>query len=235
MADGTRIESMEATLAAEVLIWLSPAFPTGAFAFSHGLERLADAGIVRDRATLEDWLSDLIVIGSLRNDLILLAASWRAASARDESALDAAAELAAALCPTGERRLETLTTGASFASAVLSAWPSPLLEQVASRQASRLAYPVAVGAAAGERGLNLGTTLQAYAIAFASNIVSAAIRLGLIGQFDGQRVLASQLAGFRSAAAAAIQAELDDLGGAMFLSDIASIEHETQYTRLFRS
>ena len=68
-------------------VWLSPAFPVGAFAYSHGLEWAAERAWVRDRATLEAWLRDLLEHGAPHNDLILLAASARAMGRRDRSDL----------------------------------------------------------------------------------------------------------------------------------------------------
>ena len=64
-------------------IWLSPSFPVGAYAYSHGLERAVEAGYVTDRATLHDWIGDLFTHGSIRNDLILVAAAWRAVAHAD--------------------------------------------------------------------------------------------------------------------------------------------------------
>jgi urease accessory protein len=61
------------------------------------------------------------------------------------------------------------------------------------------------------------------------------VRLGIVGQTDGQRVTAALIPEIQSVAAFAHCATLDDLGGAAFRSDLAALRHETQYTRLFRS
>jgi urease accessory protein len=66
-------------------------------------------------------------------------------------------------------------------------------------------------------------------------LVSAAVRLGPIGQTDGQRILAALMPTIRETAKRASDSTLDDLGSAAFRSDLASLRHETQYTRLFRS
>jgi urease accessory protein len=218
-----------------LVLWLSPAFPVGAFAFSHGLERLAQSGEVSGRDDLVAWVRDLASHGSLRNDLIVMAQARRAVLAADMARLDAIAELASALQPSSERRLETLTQGGAFAATISAAWPSPATAHLQTAHDGAIAYPVAVGAATADHSIALEPALAAYACAFASNLVSAAIRLGIIGQFDGQRVLADLIADLARAATAASAATLDDLGSAVFLSDIASMEHETQYTRLFRS
>ena len=113
-------------------IWLSPAFPVGAFAYSHGLEKAAEFGWVRDRATLEPWLADLIVHGGLRNDLILLARAWTAIAAGDDKALAETAELSVAFQPSAERHLETTQQGRSFLSQISTAWPCEAVATLAS-------------------------------------------------------------------------------------------------------
>ncbi|MFN3672422.1 MAG: urease accessory protein UreF, partial [Bosea sp. (in: a-proteobacteria)] len=85
------------------MIWLSPSFPVGAFAYSHGLEWAFECGDLHDAQTLQDWLLDLVRHGSLANDLILFAVAHRAVSVRDEAALAEAAELALALANSAER------------------------------------------------------------------------------------------------------------------------------------
>lgn len=218
-----------------LMIWLSPAFPVGAFAYSHGLEWAVEAGDLPDAASLEGWLADLVAHGSLRNDALLLAAAYRAVAKGDHAALADVAELALALCPSAERRLETSTQGGAFLSAIARAWPCAAVEAFRADVEGDVAYPVAVGVAAAGHGLPLPETLQAFALAFVANLVSAAVRLGVVGQTDGQRVTAALVPALFAAARDAEEGDLDDLGGCAFRSDLASLRHETQYTRLFRS
>jgi urease accessory protein len=238
----------------ELMIWLSPAFPVGAFAFSHGLELAVERGWVDGRAGLEAWLSDLVASGSLRTDLIVLAAAWRAetgdssifrcgsrdwASHADRkmelSPISSINDLALAMQPSAERRLETVTQGNAFLATVRAAWPHPRIAAARGSIGGDVAYPVAIGISAAAHAIPLAGTLLGFAIAFVSNLASAAIRLSVIGQTDGQRMLATLMPALSDAAAAAATATLEDLGSAVFRSDIASQQHETQYTRLFRS
>ncbi len=217
-----------------LLAWLSPAFPVGAFAYSHGLEWAVEAGDIRDASTLQSWVGDLIAFGALANEVILCASAWRAALRADHAALAEVNALALALSPSRERHLETISQGVAFRSTVQAVWPHPVIAAFASLN-DDIAYPVAVGLAAGAHGLGLGAALDAFALSFVSNLVSAAVRLGPIGQTDGQRVIAALIPGLRRCAASALDATLDDLGSACGRSDIASMAHETQYSRLFRS
>lgn len=218
-----------------LLAWLSPAFPVGAFAYSHGLEWAAEAGDIRDRDTCAAWIEDLLRHGAGRNDAILLAAAWRAARGGDDEGLRQAAELSAALQPTAERRLEATAQGAAFLAAVTAAWPNDGAAMLRRVWPLDVAYPVAVGAAAAGASIALSATLEGFLLAFVGNLTSSAIRLSVIGQTDGQRIIAGLTAVIVQLAADAAAASLDDLGGAVFRADIGSFRHENQYTRLFRS
>lgn len=237
MDTATTIEPASRTdaLPTELFLWLSPAFPVGSFAFSHGLEKLVEDRAITDKASLLIWLADLAQVGSLHNDLLLLAEAWRATRAQDRERLAVAADLAAALQPGSERQAESLTQGRGFIAAALAAWELPTLTFLAQRALNRLAYPICIGTAAADRGIGLLPTLEAYAVAFCSNLTSAAIRLSVIGQFDAQRIHAALMPVLKTAALDATAGCLEDIGSACFAADFASLAHETQHTRLFRS
>jgi urease accessory protein len=219
---------------ARLMIWLSPAYPVGSYSYSHGLEWVVEAGNVKDAATLRTWIEDILVYGAGRSDAILLAEAWRALAAGDLAQLEVAAELAAALAPSAERRLETLAQGTAFLAATLAAWPRAELAKLAEG-GREIAYPIAVGACAAAHGLPLAETAQAFTQAFAANLVSAGVRLIPLGQSDGLRVQAGLEPLVPDVVATALASTLDDVGGAAIGADIASMRHETQYTRLFRS
>ena len=218
-----------------LMIWLSPAFPVGAFAYSHGLEWAHEAGDAHDAASLEAWLRDLVEHGAARNDAILLGATHRAVrdGAWDEVA--GIAELAVALATSRERHLETTAQGNAFIQAARAAWPCRAFDELVRVRSGDIAYPVALGVASAGHDVPLPATLNAFLAAFVSNLVSAAVRLGVVGQTDGQRLIAALLPLVEEAARAVHDATLDDLGAAAFRSDLAALRHETQYTRLFRS
>jgi urease accessory protein len=216
------------------MTWLSPAYPVGGFSFSHGLEWVVETGKVRDAASLGDWIEDILGFGAGRSDAIFLAETWRAVAGNDAALLTEVAELAAAFAPSAERRLETLAQGTAFLTATRAVWPMPIIERLAAGGA-QVAYPVAVGASAAAHGLPLAATAQAFAQAFVANLVSAGVRLIPLGQTDGLRVIARLEPLIPAMVGRALAATLDDIGGASIASDVASMRHETQYTRLFRT
>jgi len=222
---------------ARLFAWLSPSFPVGAFSYSHGLEWAIEDGTVTSADTLIAWLGDVLRHGAGRNDAIVLAHAHGAAVTGDTDALRAVTELAAAFQPSKERRLESCAQGAAFLMAVTATWPNPRLAVLAGALGTEPAvpYPVAVAVAAAAHDVPLGATLVATLNAFVANVVSAGVRAIPIGQTDGQRTIAALAPLVEEIAALAPAMTLDDLGGASFRADIASMKHETQYTRLFRS
>jgi urease accessory protein len=216
-------------------LWLSPSFPVGAFAYSQGLEQAVDRGLVRARADLQDWMSILIRQGPLKNDLIVLAEAHRCASRENWPGVVAVNDLACALAPSAERSLETTQQGGSFLLAIAAAWTTPVLEHATTHLDGAVAYPVAVGLAAAAHAIPLPSVLDAYAFAWATTVTSAAIRLSVIGQTDAQLIVAALAGDLSRQASTGAQSCLDDLGSAAFSADLCSLEHETQYSRLFRS
>jgi urease accessory protein len=218
---------------ARLLTWLSPAFPVGGFSYSHALEWVIEAGCIKNAAELGDWIEDVLEHGAGRSDLIFLAEAWRAVARADAGRLEEVAALATAFAASAERRLETLAQGAAFLAAVGAVWPHPSLAALA--RSPEIAYPVAVGASTAAHGLPLAASAQAFLQAFAANLVSAGVRLVPLGQTDGLRVLARLEPVLARLLGVGLGATLQDVGGAAILVDIASMRHETQYTRLFRS
>jgi urease accessory protein len=215
-----------------LLAWLSPAYPIGAFSYSHGVETAVEEGFIKDRASLVTWIGTVLGAGTGRVDGALFAAAWRAADASDWKTFDAVAERAAAWRGTSEMALESRQQGGSFLSITRNAWPHPSFERVGTE----LALPVAVALAAAAHGIALEMALTGYLHAFTANLISAAVRSVPLGQSDGQLALASLESAVNEAARTAIAVEdLEEVGTATPLLDWCSLAHETQYTRLFRS
>ena len=221
-----------------VLTWFSPGFPIGAFSYSHGLETTAASGGVHDRETLRRWIAAILTHGAGRMDADTLRDAHRAASAQDLEALTAANRRGLAFRATSEMVLETTAQGEAFVATCRAAWPDPFLDHWGARLAEvgeAVCHPAAVGAATAGAGISVGCALTAYLQAMAANLVSAGLRLGIVGQTDGQRILAALGPVVGNAVASTLTRNPPAFGGAAIAVDLASMAHETQYSRLFRS
>jgi len=218
-----------------LMAWLSPSFPVGAFSYSSGIEWAVEAGDIRDAASLTDWLSLMMTDGAGYCDAVLFVQAHRAVGGSDGAALRKVAELGAAFSPSKERHLETTAQGRAFIEATRAAWPCDAIGMLRDVWEGAIAYPVAAGTVCAGHGIATETALAAFLHAIAANWISAGVRLIPLGQTDGQRVLAAMEDVIAQTASRALSASLDDIGGAALRADLASMRHETQYTRLFRS
>lgn len=201
--------------------WLSPAFPTGGFAYSHGLEAAIAAGQVKSASELLEWLSDVLRFGAGKQDAILLACALRAGA--DHDALD---DLARALQPSSERLSETLDQGTAFARTVAG---------LTGRDLPPRLLPIALGQAAQGMDLAGPDVLALYLHSFASNLVSVAMRFMPLGQAAGQAVLRDLHPVIGQVADQAAGMALDDLGSCALGADLAAMRHETMDVRIFRT
>ena len=203
-----------------LLNWMSPAFPTGAFAYSHGLEWAIEDGDVQSADDLLQWITDLVQRGSGWNDSVLFSRCWD----DDAKALN---ELALALCSSHERNLETTQLGRAFGIAAAIFLPNDGKEE--------LAYPVAAGTACTALGIPKAQAMLAFLQGFCAAQVSVAVRLVPLGQTQGLEVLRDLMPVIAATAQRASSASLDDLGSITLGADIAAMKHETQHSRIFRT
>ncbi|HEX3836244.1 MAG TPA: urease accessory UreF family protein [Steroidobacteraceae bacterium] len=235
--------SQSITTQFQLLAWCSPAYPTGAFSYSHGMEWAVERGTVTTRADLLDFIGAVLERGGGWVDAVLFAHAWRAAqqplllwnrSARAQ--LLELAQLAAAFRATSETALESCQQGTAFLDVTLNAWPHPRLAQFASdMRGRRIAQCVAVAVTCAAHDVALTPALHAFVQVLAANLVSAGARLIPLGQTDAQIAVARLAPVVAATAQRALVADLDDLGTSAPTLELCSMRHETQYTRLFRS
>lgn len=232
-ATGTTRPMSDAAIALKLQSWFSPAFPIGAFSYSHGLEAAIEAGDVTNRESMEAWLETLLTAGSAKVDAQFFAGAHRAAP--DAAAAASLAQEAAAWVPTAELLLEAEHQGDAFLATVRAAWPAPALDAFADALTARPHIAVAAGFAAGAHQTPLNLALPLFLQAFVANVISAGVRLIPLGQTDGQKATAALENNVSQTAVAALQAEADALWTTTPAHDIYSMLHETQYARIFRS
>jgi urease accessory protein len=214
-----------------LLAWTSPSYPTGAYSYSHGIEHAVEAGLVRGRDSLVQWIAHILRHGSGWIDAVLFARAFDA----DDGTLDELADLAAAWRGTSETALESAQQGAAFLGVTRTAWPNPRLDAFAVRRSEApVALPIAYALATAGHALR-DAALTAFLHGVAANLVSAGVRLIPLGQSDGQRAIAALAPTVAEVAGRAAGCPLDQLGSAAPVVDWTSMRHETQYTRLFRS
>lgn len=221
-----------------LLSWLSPSFPVGAYAYSHGLEFAVETGAVSNSDELSKWIEAVILLGGGRNDAIFFVSAWHAGQDEKYGLILEIAERAMAHRSTAELALETEAQGSAFLRAINSAWENKKFDELMGpilKADIPIAYPVVVAVAMVSSGIPLKFGLVAYLHAFVSNLVSAGMRLIPLGQSAGQKVLSDLQGKVQEAAVNAENRTLDDLGSTAPVIDWASSNHETQYTRLFRS
>jgi urease accessory protein len=227
----------------QLLAWCSPAYPTGAFSYSHGMEWAVERGAVTTPAGLLDFIGAVLERGGGWVDAVLFAHAWRAAAqppplweSSARSQLCELAQLAGAFRATSETALESCQQGAAFLEVTLKAWPHPRLKEFADDLRGRpIAQCVAVAVACAAHGIGLSTAIQAFVQVLAANLVSAGARLIPLGQTDAQIAVARLAPLVAATAEHALAADLDDLGTCAPALELCSMRHETQYTRLFRS
>jgi len=230
---------MAETALYDMLSWMSPSWPIGAFAHSGGLEWAVEAQLVTDRPSLEAWIADLLDHGALWSDAVIFVHAHRAVVENDGARLLELAELATALLGSYERRLEATAQGAAFRRIARSTAAVPALALLDVVDDADLAYPLVASCLMAGHDIGCGAALTAFLHGAVANLLSAAQRLIPLGQTDGQLALRS-LRTFLFAAVARAEALPDGdpfavLGSACLFADLACMAHETQYTRLFRT
>jgi urease accessory protein len=218
--------------------WLSPAFPTGSYSYSHGLERAVELGYVNDLASLLEWLKADLRYGSVRNEAIFFSEAWNSASSSEPAKLLEVAELAAAYRGTAEFALESSQQAVASLTVLRRVWPDPVLDWLSETLSEREIPPalaVVLGARSAREGIPLNFALPSFLQSYVANLVTAAVRLIPLGQTAGQLAVAALESEVLKASACTEEETLADLGSAAFVLDLVSMAHETQYTRLFRS
>lgn len=218
--------------------WLSPAFPTGSYSYSHAIEWAVEAGHIHDRESLVDWLEADLCYGSGRNEAIFFIEAWRSATDDDREKLLEIAKLAAAFRGTSEFALETSQQATACLATLRRVWPDPLIENLSEFLSELRVAPVLsviLGVRTARQTIPATLALPAFLQSYLANLVTAGVRLVPLGQTDGQLAIAELEPAVLAVAAQAEVATIHDLGSAAFMVDLASASHETQYTRLFRS
>lgn len=218
--------------------WLSPSFPNGAYSYSHGLEWAVEAGYIDSRLSLVDWLEADLRYGTGRNEAIFFCEAFRCAMDDDRARLGRVAELASASRGTSEFALESSQQAAACLLTLRQVWPDRILDslhEILREYQIQSVVSVVLGARAARERIPVAIALPTFLHGYTANLVTAGIKLVPLGQTDGQLAIAELEHAVLAASVKGHDATIDDLGSASLMVEFASIAHETQYTRLFRS
>ena len=198
--------------------WFSPLFPVGSFSYSHGLEAIINDNLIKSKEDILEYLKCICKYGSGKNDIILIKYAYQGEEIND---------LALSLCPTKERKIESIEMGNAFRKVLEDSWNYKIQENTA--------YPVSVGKAAKYFKIPLNLTIISYLQSFASNLINVCIKHIPIGQKVGQDCIIQMYDLIREIENESKNLELEDLGGVCFNSDIYSIKHENLKTRIYKT
>ena len=218
------------------LLWLaSPALPVGGFSYSEGLEAAIEAGSVHDEASAQRWLLDQLHLSLGRSELPLLAQAIAAWAAHDGPRIAALNEWALATRETSELRRQSEQMGRSMRDWLRQRTPDDARLPTLARLAPAPAWPIAFALAAAQSGADAHDALLAFGFGWAENMVQAALKAMSLGQSGGQRILGALSAALPAVVDAALALRDQDRQAFTPMLAILSAQHETQYSRLFRS
>lgn len=215
--------------------WFSPSYPVGAYTYSHGLENAFEIEAIQNVTEAIDWISNIISQGNGFADAVFLAAAYNAVVDNDDAKLIKINEYATAFCGTAELRLESEQQGAAFLEIIKNVEPNKNLYKIINLCPAPYPYSVVVGAAAGAESIELQTLITAFLHSFVSNMASALVRIVPFGQTDGQRIISALAPVVAQTTKQALITNYQDVTTSTMMVDLTSMQHETQYTRLFRS
>lgn len=211
----------------------SPALPVGAFSYSEGLETLVEQGILLDPKDLKHWLTQELEQGAVRLEAAVVLRAHQAFSTGDTAALQSWNYWLSAIRETEELRQQSWQMGRAL---------MRMLEQIEPELRGAIAtlgtpcnFAVAFGLAAAHWQIEPEASLLGYFQSWATNWVNAAVKLVPLGQTAGQQLLLAIYPTLAAASQAILTLTDDQLESSGWGLGLASMQHETLYTRLFRS
>ena len=199
-------------------IWFSPSFPIGSYSFSHGLEALIDDKLIANKQDILNFLNCILLYGTCKNEIILIKYAYQGSDLND---------FAFSLCPSKERKIESLEMGNAFRKILKDSWDYEL--------PINTAYPICIGKAANHFQIPLNLTMISFLQSFISNLVNVCVKHIPIGQKIGQDCIVNSLKSVKKIVKKSDKYSLDDIGGICFNSDIYSIKHERLLTRVYKT
>ena len=216
-----------------ILQLASPALPVGAYGYSEGLEMLVENGTITNIENLQDWLKSELIYGSIRLDAAIMVRGFYAIQSGDMQALKRWNLWLSAARDTEELRAASWQMGRSLMQLLGKLEPDIL--PVVNAVGYPGNYAIAFAIACAHWDINIQAALLAYLHSWANNLITAGIKIIPLGQTAGQELLLGLQPLLITTVGEILTMADDDLGCCNWGLSLASMQHETQYTRLFRS
>ncbi|QIR40760.1 urease accessory protein UreF [Tolypothrix sp. PCC 7910] len=216
-----------------ILQLTSPALPVGAYSYSEGLETLVEQNTITNQQNLQDWLASQLSYGAIRIEAAVMLRAYKSAKIGDLAALSDWNHWLSAARETAELRAASWQMGRSLMQLLGKLQPEilPMVNAVGNPSN----YAIAFGIAAAHWQINIQAAVLGYLHSWASNLITAGVKLIPLGQTTGQQLLIDLQPLLNIAAVEILALEDDELACCTWGLSLASMQHETQYTRLFRS
>jgi len=213
---------------------VSPTLPVGAYSYSEGLETLVQSGNLANAESLQRWLVQELRHGAVRLETAVMVRVYQAAIASsDLTALSYWNQWLSAFRETEELRQQSWQMGRSLSRLLLELQPQVAEQLQACGEPCNFAVAFAIAAHSWQ--IDCKTMILGYLHSWATNLINAGVRLIPLGQTAGQRLLFNLYAEVEAAASAILEIKDEELGNCSWGVAIASMNHETLYSRLFRS
>lgn len=209
------------------------ALPVGAYSYSEGLESLVEAQVIYDRKTLKHWLEQELGYGAIRIEAAIMLRGYRAKQAGDLETLEYWNNWAKAARETAELREQSWQMGHALRRLLEKLEPE--LSKEFSSLSQEVSFAIAFGIIAAHWQIDPSSAILGYIHSWATNLISASIRLIPLGQTTGQQLLSNLHSSIIATSSKILDLKDDELSSCGWGLALASMNHEIQYSRLFRS
>ncbi|NEP07160.1 MAG: urease accessory protein UreF [Okeania sp. SIO2G4] len=219
----------------------SPALPVGAYSYSEGIEVLVTTGKISDYDSLKNWLIDCLKFGSIRLEAALIVRAYLETNSGNLQLLNNWNNWATAVKETEELRLQSLQMGRTLIRLFTNIQPDlstelmSFVQKKLETETDFCNFAIAYGLISASWQIEIETAILGYLHSWATNLVNAGVKLIPLGQTVGQKLLWELQNQIVLSAEEILKLKDDELNSCSWGLSLASMVHEVQYTRLFRS
>ncbi|AFZ43700.1 Urease accessory protein UreF [Halothece sp. PCC 7418] len=213
----------------------SSALPLGAYSYSEGLETAIETQMIQGEEGFKQWLQDELSHGAIRLETALMLRGYRCWQKKDLEGLQYWNQWGSAVKETAELREQSWQMGNTLTRLLLALDSNPKLKESLTAVGKPCNSAIAFGIGAANWEIDEYSTVLGYLHSWATNLINAGVKLIPLGQTTGQQLLLQLHANIETTATTVLNLADDELYTCSWGLGLASMQHETQYSRLFRS